>query len=528
MSDTETGLEHNSSEAHCSGTDDSSCDGVSPCSFQNSSSNEGSEEGALLQLHESTEVHANDIEDVGEFLASWSAGYHVPHNAVTSLLEHLRQHPCFHSLPMDARTLLKTPRKTQTRDCPPGKYCHFSLGQTLSAIISTSPDMSDVPSQIRLMFYVDGVQISKSSKSQFWPILAQSKDLNGAGIFVIGCCHGYSKPASVDDYLKEFVEEMLDLLENGFQVAGRDFEISIQGFVCDAPARAFLLGIKSHSGYFGCGKCMQKGSSIENRVVCLETHASLRTDQDFVDKSQPDHHLSDTPLSLLPMGLVSQFPYKYMHLVCLGVVRKLLLLWMRGSIPKCCVSPRVILEISQSLSRLAAGISCEFSRKPRSLSDVDRWKATELRQFLLYTGPVVLKSLERKKQEHFLVFHVAISLLATPQLCYEHNGYAQKLLLFFAEQFSLLYGKETVSYNVHGLVHLAADVLTFGPLDVFSAFDSESFLCKLKRLVRKGREPLEQLFNRVMELRETSLQPKKRPVLFAQWSTVMGHLLTVA
>ncbi|CAN8023124.1 unnamed protein product, partial [Ixodes persulcatus] len=214
------------------------------------------------------------------------------------------------------------------------------------------------------------------------------------------------------------------------------------------------------------------------------------------------------------MGLVSQFPYEYMHLVSLGVVRKLLLLWMRGSIPKCRVSSRVILEISRSLSRLAAGICCEFSRKPWSLSDVNRWKATELRQFLLYTGPVVLKSLERKKQEHFLVFLVAISLLATPQLCYEHNGYAQKLLLFFVEQFSFLYGKETVSYNVHGLVHLAADILTFGPLDEFSAFDSESFLCKLKRLVRSGREPLVKLFNRVMELRETSLQPKKRPVLF--------------
>ncbi|CAN7945944.1 unnamed protein product, partial [Ixodes hexagonus] len=439
--------------------------------------------------------------DVREFLSSWSTGHNVPHNTVNSLLRYLRQHACFSSLPMDARTLLKTPRGAKLRDCPPGKYCHFSLKQVLEEIISTSPNLSEIPSQIGLMFYVDGVQVSKSSKSQFWPILAQSKDLSDAGIFVIGCYHGYSKPASVHDYLKDFVEELLQLIENGFEVSGRDFGVAIKAFVCDAPARAFLLGIKSHSGYFGCGKCVQKGSNVENRVVFLKTDAALRTDQDFIDKSQPDHHLTDTPLSLLPMGLVSQFPYEYMHLVCLGVVRKLLLLWMRGSIPKCRLASKVIHEISQSLLRLAAEVCCEFSRKPLSLSEIDRWKATELRQFLLYTGPVVLKALERKKQEHFLVLHVAISLLATPELCHQQNDYAQELLLFFVRCFPALYGKETVSYNVHGLVHLAGDVLMHGPLDEFSAFDSESFLCRLKRLVRSGRKPLEQLFNRISELR---------------------------
>lgn len=78
---------------------------------------------------------------------------------------------------------------------------------------------------------------------------------------------------------------------------------------------------------------------------------------------------------------------------------------------------------------------------------------------------------------------------------------------------------------MHGLVHLGADGLTFGTLDEFSAFDSESFLCKLKRLVRSGREPLEQLFNRVMELRETSLQPKKNTSIVCTMEHCDGQLI---
>jgi len=45
----------------------------------------------------------------------------------------------------------------------------------------------------------------------------------------------------------------------------------------------------------------------------------------------------------------------------------------------------------------------EFARKPRGLDNVQLWTPTEFRQFLMYTGPFVLKEvLPKIMYEHFM------------------------------------------------------------------------------------------------------------------------------
>ncbi|KAI2646179.1 tRNA(Ile)-lysidine synthase [Labeo rohita] len=116
----------------------------------------------------------------------------------------------------------------------------------------------------------------------------------------------------------------------------------------------------------------------------------LWTDLSFAERADEDHH-HDGPheFSGLDVGMVTRFPLDYMHLACLGVMRKLLQFWLRGPL-KFRLSFGCVDRISQSLSQMRAYIPADFARKPRSLRELDRWKDTELKQFPLYTGDAKL------------------------------------------------------------------------------------------------------------------------------------------
>jgi len=198
---------------------------------------------------------------------------------------------------------------------------------------------------------------------------------------------------------------------------------------------------------FACDKCHVEGE-WNQKVTFQETNAPLRTDAEFAEKSDPDHHLGHS------------------------------------------IIPR------------------EFARKPRSFNEIMRWKATELRQFMLYTGPVVLKNvlylylfskikflllLPDSLYQNFLLFSVAMTILLSHQLCGQVCSYAKQLLVVFVENMKALYGKEMIVYNVDGLIHLADDARNFGPLDNFSSFPFDNTLKVIKKLIHKPNFPLQQL-----------------------------------
>nr|XP_047130481.1 uncharacterized protein LOC124810173 [Hydra vulgaris] len=450
------------------------------------------------------------MEELVTDLASWSCSFNITLTALAALLTILRK--ICPDLPKSPKTVMQSEiYKKEVRD---SSYCYFGIKQgivnRLSQLVAKGTTVNQV---IMLQFNIDGLPLFKSSKIQLWPILCLMEHFDGVvqtnrEPFTVALYCGNSKPTDINAFLKDFVEEIKDLQETGIIFNNVCYEIKISALVCDTPARAFIKCIKGHSAYHGCDKCVQHGF-YAGRTTFPETAAALRTDSSFLEMKDQKHHYGKSPLVAIPsLGMISQVPADYMHLVCLGVMKKMVFMWLKGPLATR-LGPRVVKDLSEKLVDMRPYIPSEFARKPRPFHEFERWKATEFRQLLLYTGMVCFdRILSPPLYNNFMLLSVAMSILLSEFLCKKYASYAHSLLLLFVEHVSEVYGKEVITYNMHGLVHLSNDAKKFGPLDNISSFPFENYLSQLKKLVRKPHMPLQQIVRRLGEKR--AIQQKQK------------------
>lgn len=429
-----------------------------------------------------------------EDLRNWAIKHNINHAALYDLLHLLRRQN--KHLPKDPRTLLATPVDIPVESIAGGCYYYFGVQRSLSDLVSRLAriDGWDGVDELEMHINVDGIPLFKSAKATLWPILARFPKISPSPVPIALFC-GPGKPTSMEEFLKDFVCEMT----NGcFKLLDRNVTIKLDAVICDAPARAMIKLCKGHTSYHCCERCLQKGQ-WNNKITFSTDKARLRTDEDFRLQTDSAHHIGTSPLASLPFGLVSQVPLDYMHVLCLGVMRRIVLLWSSGP-TSCRMSHALLKAVSDRLITYRPFMPRQFARKPRALSEVKMWKATEFRTLLLYTGPVALKGLlSHKLYQNFMCLSVAITICLRPTICQQYSDYCEQLLSFFVQQFAKLYGHSQVVYNVHCLTHLADDVRRYGCLDNISAFPFENYLGHLKGLVRKGTNPVGQLVSRLAE-----------------------------
>lgn len=436
-----------------------------------------------------------DQETLSYKLGDWMSTYAITRDAGSKLLHIL--HPYHQDLSLDPRTLLGSMRCVSTLNMCGGVYYYNGLVNVIRKHITQLYPSNTDP--LILQLNVDGIPLYKSSSGQFWPILLS---IDNSAPVVLALFYGTAKPNSLEDYLRLFLDELKQcrgLVEHN----GKEYHFQIGSFICDAPARSFLKQTIGHTGYFSCERCCVKGERVESRTVFLSQTEPSRTGVLFDEMAYEDTHQTGRSPLIGVVDCVAQFGLDYMHLVCLGVVRRMISFWRKGKNKASRLNQGMIATIASRLVELSGCLPSEFSRQPRSLLESDRWKATEFRTFILYTGSIVLKGvLSRDHYEHFCTLSIAMNILLEEDSRVRNNylEYARGLLHYFVDKAPHLYGSSFVTYNVHGLIHLVDDCKYHNcSLNKLSAFPFENMLGSLKRLVRGPHNPVVQVVKRLSE-----------------------------
>jgi hypothetical protein len=485
-----------------SSTDESSSENESSTEEESSGSEtDGSEDG-----DDSNFAEYEEFDSVINLLRDLLTEFNSCAPFVNRLLPILQQAGLTY-LPKTYETFMKTDAHNyDVEHYQDGQYVHYGLKNKLLEQLSSleSPFNQNC---ININANIDGTPLTKSSGSQFWPILGLSNIPGLNKPFEIGIFSSPLKKPRNTDFLKKFISEAAYLQSNGLMFENKKYSVKIKLIICDTPANSFILHTKGHTGFESCRKCIVHGVTIENRRCFPETDCERRTDSSFRAQTYPGHHKGITPLLSLDIDMVKNVPLDYMHLVCLGVMKTLLLFWVTPvkNGPKRLTADKVLV-LEENLHACLSSQPTEFSRRIRSTQQLKFWKATEFRTFLLYIGPVILKNvLPHRQFQHFMKLHCAIQILIKDsRLIYLEK--AQQLLIEFVQEMLLkknpLYGNHYVGYNFHNLIHLPEDVSSHGKLDNFSSFPFENRLFFLKGRLRGANKPLEQITNRLAEIQK--------------------------
>ncbi len=146
----------------------------------------------------------------------------------------------------------------------------------------------------------------------------------------------------------------------------------------------------------------------------------------------------------------------------------------------------------------------EFNRKPGSLKYISLWKATDFRFVMLYSGMVLFqhRNIHPDVFDHFILICFAYRLVSTRGIEKndQHLLVAQKLFEHFVAEYRHYYGVESVTYNVHNLLHIVESVKLYGSVDNYSNYKFENYLQEIKGNIRKNHQVLQQIHNRAAEL----------------------------
>jgi hypothetical protein len=382
------------------------------------------------------------------------------------------------------KQLPKVPRDIIQLD--KGSFSYLGIAENIKFLIDYGSlllphELSSIKLNVKIN--IDGLPLYRASRIGLWTILMLVESVRYPVPLGVFC--GIGKPNLVP-FLENLAQELKDMMSVGFMHHSWHIKLNNCIFICDTPARAFVQSVTSHTGYFGCMWCRQKGVRIYGRMTFPNQTFECRTDEGYADLQENNQN----PVICSPLlGIVpfySSFPPDTMHLVYLGVAKSLFTFYcssVKGFHLRSRLSRLQVCKINESISKHRLSVPCEFQRKPRTLDNLGHYKASEFRDMVLYFGPFFLKELREEYYSHFTLLHFSMYVFSCKRL-QALREHAKACLRLFVYKVKELFDESFYTFNMHGLLHLADFVTYYDSADAISAFPFENYLSLLKKRIR--------------------------------------------
>ncbi len=200
---------------------------------------------------------------------------------------------------------------------------------------------------------------------------------------------------------------MLTLFKHGITVESPDVggrftcRAILLSSTCDLSAKALVLNMINHNGFYSCAKCIQHGTATKNTrghvrtfpYIAADPTGPLRTMESVKNaaKSAFDN-ITTVEVVRSPGSCLMNFPHydicrgtsiDYMHCVLLNVVRQLVYLWFdsaHSSEMWSCSS--VVAKVDARLESIQP--PSLMTRVTRAISKRKFWKASEYRAWFFF------------------------------------------------------------------------------------------------------------------------------------------------
>ena len=378
---------------------------------------------------------------------------------------------------------------------------------------------------------VDGSPVFNSSSQEIWPMFLQLNEFppleRMGNLILIGLWFGKDKP-SFDLFFDPVVKKLHKLSEAGAKIKISNEEklckLHVIGACVDSGARGSVQGIHTFSGEAGCNFCLHPGElEAEGRSVRkydyleepapLRTQAQMERDAAEVANMRPTTRTARKPhvngvikasqlLAVPRFPIVAGFILDYLHAKCLGVCRQMIKIWLessdevlkddQGRHPDYYIgSPFNLETMNARFKQLCPPI--EVRKCVRNFEDVEHWKGRECENFILYYSlPVMCGTLPDRYLRHWGLFVDSLHLLLKSEVTVEDIRQADINLNEFCRDLKHLYPYPRIplkhmTFNVHLLIHFAANCLRWGPLWSVSGYSFEGGNGILKNIIHAER-----------------------------------------